>query len=400
MPQLDNYLVTLGMKGQNVVLAQMEKIRKGKKDLAKKVNVNLTAKGGKGGAPATTPEKLYDQEKKENEKVKKTHKEESEREKKNTSAFKDAAGKFGQGVQGFASAAASIDPIAAMSSVTTAIGTSLSGIEVLGVGLGELPKGIAQIANSTLSMARNAFEMAKQATATTYALKTRDAAAAHYGGGIGQGQLSNQERAMLIDAVSSSMGRIKPELAGEINKLIGTKDTRALARVAGGDWESTGEDRGWMLGQVMSGMGSLPPSVKQNIQASLLSRNADLIQNLTGEQGAAQENAATFANMEEERSLNMYKKAAPGGVLDPNLKGIQSKLNTMEGAIYSAGLSMAETMNEVVDTIASIPTKVKKVTEAVDDILNSAALRRITESVGLREAVNTTRPAQSPTVRR
>lgn len=35
MPQLDNYLVTLGVKGQNVVLSQMDKIRKTGKALSK-----------------------------------------------------------------------------------------------------------------------------------------------------------------------------------------------------------------------------------------------------------------------------------------------------------------------------------------------------------------------------
>ena len=45
MPQLDNYLVTLGVKGQNVVLSQMDKIQKKGRNLSKsKTVVDLAAK--------------------------------------------------------------------------------------------------------------------------------------------------------------------------------------------------------------------------------------------------------------------------------------------------------------------------------------------------------------------
>ena len=61
MPQLDNYLVTLGMKGQNLVLSQMDKIRKSGKDLSKKKTVvDLVAKTGKRPS-VVTPEKTIEQ---------------------------------------------------------------------------------------------------------------------------------------------------------------------------------------------------------------------------------------------------------------------------------------------------------------------------------------------------
>jgi hypothetical protein len=389
MPQLDNYLVTLGVKGQNVVLSQMDKIRKGKKELSKKVTVDLTTKGGKGGAP-TAPEKLYEQEKRENEKVKKTHKEESDREKKNTSSFKEAAGKFGSGVQNFASAASSIDPVSTLASVTSAIGTSLSGISVLGISLGRLPEGIAQITNSTVAMAKNAVDMAKQATAGYYALATRNAAASHYGGNITEGsQLSKNERAMLIEAVSGSMGKIQPELAKEINKLVGGKDTRALARVAGGDWESTGTDKGWMLGQLMSGVQGLPPSIKQRFQASLLSRNSDLIQGITGDQANAQGNAATFSNMEEKQTERLYRGSLKGGQTDKNLIGMINSLNNMQAGLYTAGITFAKSIDKAVVAVLELPKTIDKVKKNIDDTLNSSAVSRVTSKIGIGNAVKT-----------
>ena len=190
--------------------------------------------------------------------------------------------RFGQGAQTIASSASGLDPTSLISGMTSALGTSLSGISVLGVSLGRIPEGIAAISNSMLSMAKNSVDMAKQSTAAYHALATRNAAAEHYGGRVTENSpMSRNERAVFIDAVSGSMGKIQAPLAEQINRLVGSKDTRALARAAAGDWESTGTDKGWMLGQVSSGFQGLPPSIKQKLQASLLKNFSGEIQSMT-----------------------------------------------------------------------------------------------------------------------
>jgi hypothetical protein len=380
MPQLDNYLVTMGVKGQNVVLSQMEKIRKTGKSISKsKTVVDLVAKAGKGAAAQGSPEKIVQQEKAENEKVKKTHKQESEEEKKTTSKFRETAGKFGDGVKNFASAASTLDPTATISSVTSALGTSLSGISILGVSLGRLPEGIAAIASSTLSMAKNSVDMAKQATAAFYALTTRNAAAEHYGGQVGgQGQLSHNERAMFIDAVSGSMGKIQAPLAAEINKLIGKKDTRALARVGAGDWESTGTDKGWMIGQMMSGVQGLPPSIKQKIQASMLARNAGEIQDMAPGQAGTQYNAGVLANKEEDQTERLYKKSlGAGGATDKNLLGMIDSMNNMQAGLYTAGLFFAKEVDKTVEALKTLPQKITDFGAALDKLIAKPTMKNV-----------------------
>ena len=377
MPSLDNYLVTMGIKGQNVVLAQMEKVRKKWKDVSKSKNIaDISGKGGRAGGAA--PGKPSTEEKNENEKNKRTRKQENEDEKKNTSKFREAVSRFGQGAQTIASSASSIDPVGMISGMTSAVGTSLSGISVLGVSLGRIPEGIAAITNSMLTMAKNSVDMAKQATAAYHGLAARNAAAEHYGGRVTENSpLSRNERAMFIDAVSGSMGKIQAPLAEQINRLVGTKDTRALARAAAGDWESTGTDKGWMLGQISSGFQGLPPSIKQRIQASLLKNFSDEIQGMDENRAMVQRNNAKWEAQNEDHTQALYKLSATGekGAVDPNLIGISKKLNTMQEGLYTAGLKMAEVVDEVADTVADLPDQMRKFKKSLVDFFKDPDLK-------------------------
>ena len=375
MPQLDNYLVSLGVKGQNVVLSTMDKIQKKGKNISKsKIAVELAAKGSRGGGKSA-PEKAT--EKEEAEKAKQTRKQENEDEKKNTSKFREAVGRFGQGAQTIAGSAAGLDPTSLISGMTSALGTSLSGISVLGVSLGRIPEGLAAISNSMLSMAKNSVDMAKQSTAAYHGLATRNAAAEHYGGNVTENSpLSRNERAMFIDAVSGSMGKIQKPLAEQINKLMSTKDTRALARAAAGDWESTGTDKGWMLGQISGSFQGLPPSVKQKLQASLLKNFSGEIQGMSGERATVQRNAADWANMEENQTKRLYEgTTGEGGRTNANVIGIASKLNTMQVGMYTAGLGFAKAVNETADAIASLPKKIMDFKNSLDKMINDPSIK-------------------------
>jgi len=382
MPQLDNYLVTLGMQGQNLVLATMEKIRKKGGDLSKKKQVVKvtpdTAKPGPVAEKARQKKEWRDKGRgkapapKESPASKDADRKKDISEKK----FGKAVDKFKSGAQNIASAASSLDPAATISGVTSAIGTALSGISVLGVSLGRLPEGIASIANSTLSMAKNSIDMAKQATAAFHQLTTRNAAAAYYGERITtRSPLSRNERAMFIDAVSGSMGKIQKPLADEINKLINKKDTRALARVGAGDWESTGTDKGWMLGQLSSGFQGLPPSIKQKLQASLLRNYAGEIQGMTKGQRAAQRNAAWFADTEETQTATIAGKST-GAV-----RGMTANFNKMQITLYDTGLKFAGAINATINTLNSLSTTIPKVKAALDDLVKSPSLANVKKAM-------------------
>lgn len=372
MPQLDNYLVTLGMKGQNIVLSTMEKIRKKGGDLSKKkTTVTLSAK--------TAPEKIVPEKPPGAPGV--FPKPPTELSPKSEKKFSAAVDRFYSGAKDVASAASSLDPTTTISSITSALGTSLSGISVLGVSLGRLPEGIAAIANSTLSMAKNSIDMAKQATAAFHQLTTRNAAASYYGKNVTrEGPLSRNERAMFIDAVSGSMGKIQKPLADEINKLVGTKDTRALARVSAGDWESTGTDKGWMLGQVSNSFAGLPPSIKQKLQASLLKNYSGEIQDMAPGQASVQRRAATFANIEEDQTARLYKKSAGNaGMID-----MIQKMNSLQVELYSTGLKFTQSISDATKAMAELPTTITKMHSALKNFVNDPSMknaRALTNSI-------------------
>jgi len=383
MPQLDNYLVSLGLKGQNVVLSVMNKIQKKGKDLTKKkTTVPLAVKT----VPADKDKKTTPEEKPEPGKRSpgKPSKKSafvpgpsfSDQEKTNK-RFSAAVDKFHGGARDIASAASSLDPAAVVSSITSALGTSLSGITVLGVSLGRLPEGIAAIANSTLSMAKNSTDMAKQATAAFHQLTIRNAAAAYYGEKITkEGPLSRNERAMFIDAVSNSMGRIQRPLADEINKLVGTKDTRALARVSAGDWESTGTDKGWMLGQISSSFQGLPPSIKQKLQAALLKNYSGEIQDMAPGQAAVQQNAATFANMEEDQTKRLYSKAAEKENMG-SVTGVIQKMNDLQVSLFTTGLQFTKSIDDAVTALAELPDTVTKLHSTMRRFIDDPSMRNM-----------------------
>jgi hypothetical protein len=363
MSALDSYLISLGIKGQDDVLAIMDNIRKqGDKLSQKKNTVNLETKPQKSKGvlkekepisgkdkieskektsaidkvkniqkekassidkelklpkrkasaidkelkqpkgKKTTPEEIVEKTKNETDKIKQAQQQSQDDTKKNTLLQNEAVKKFSGSVLKFAGAASSLDPTATISSVTEALGTSFSGISVLGVSLGRLPEGIAAVGNASLGMAKNALEMAKSSTAAYHQLADRNAFVSNYGNQVTErGGMSRNEMSELVGAISGSMGKIQQPLADELNKLTGTKDAGALARVGSGNWESTGTDKGWMLQQLSNGMQGLPPSIKQRFQAQLLKNNASEIQDMPegSEQKAARYNAAQFSDRNE-----------------------------------------------------------------------------------------------------
>lgn len=374
MPGLDSYLVTLGVKGQDVVLSTMDKIRKKGEGLTKKktaVNLVPSTKGGKGagiGAPAggATP-------------AQPTQPGAGSEEKKNNKTQSEAVKKFGDSVKNFSSSAASLDPTSVMQSLNSAVGTALSGISVFGIGLGRLPEGIAAIGNNVLSMAKNAMEMAKQSTMAYHQLADRNAMTSYYGSRVSSDAgMSGNELNALVMSISGSMGKIQKPLADEINKLIRGKDTGALSRVAAGDWESTGTDQGWLLQQMSNGLQGLPPSIKQQFQASMLRQFSGNIQDKTSDQANVQKNAATLAKIDEKQSERLYRGTLTGsGAIDPKLTGMMETMNTMQVGLYTAGVGMAKAFETVTQTVLKLPDAMEELQRSFKEMAKDPSVSTI-----------------------
>jgi len=363
MPQLDNYLVTLGLKGQNVVLSVMDKIQKKGKDLTKKkttVPLAVKTKGGKtaplavktkGGKTApekTPPDKKSLPGKSERQAKPGVPREKSSPEKDppddGTRKFTNSVKKFGRHTDRFANAASSLSP----SSLIQAIASTLPYL------------------GAAAAAAGGALESAKSSTAGAYELSKRNSAVAHYGGNLiggrsslGRGFLSNSEHALFVSAVSSSMGKIDKTLADALNKLINEKDTRALARAAAGDWESTGTDKGWMASQIMSGTEGLPPSIRQKLSAAMLKNFGSEIQDATPEQKTRQERAAYYENAQETQITRLADTAASAqfenaaGKMVNSMMALNDALNDMQNAMVEGAGKLVTAISFITDAVSS-----------------------------------------------
>jgi len=235
------------------------------------------------------------------------------------------------------------------------------------------PSSLIQAIASTLpylgaaaAAAGGALESAKSSTAGAYELSKRNSAVAHYGGNLvggrsslGRGFLSNSEHAFFVSAVSSSMGKIDKTLADALNKLVNEKDTRALARAAAGDWESTGTDKGWMASQIMSGTEGLPPSIRQKLSAAMLKNFGSEIQDATPEQKTRQERAAYYENAQETQTTRLADTAASAqfenaaGKMVNSMMALNDALNDMQNAMVKGADKMVTAISFITDAVSS-----------------------------------------------
>jgi len=227
---------------------------------------------------------------------------------------------------------ASLDPVSSFKGVTTALTKTVAAMAPVG---GALIEAAGEIFNVAVDMGKSSLDMAKQSVSAYHQLADRNASTKYYGGNkVNQAFMSNNEKAMLISQISSSYGRIQQPLADEINKLVGTKDTRALGRVAAGNWESTGTDKGWMLQQISNGLEGLPPSVRQKFQSSLLSQNSEEIQDYSEGQKRAQEINAQYENEAENQTEKLYNIAS---AKNADFQAMNQQLNKMQQTLLTVG---------------------------------------------------------------
>ncbi|MDD5363618.1 MAG: hypothetical protein PHN88_15960 [Ignavibacteria bacterium] len=438
---LDSWLVKIGVKGQEVVLSEMDKIRKKGDDLSKKkLAVNLAAKttekkvkpkaaelakkpSAKGKAEELAKPKA-EKEKKEKTAEEKAKSKTADKENKNTTKFGKSVDKFGNTTATLARSASSLDPASVIHSGLS----ELAKIAVAGIPFA--------IAGAALATATGTIGMAKSTTAAQYGLKKRDVTAGYYGEKISfakempeaeknriselnktigkyakekqtasmqketlqlvAGQVltkknpkaaedekayqkkiskaqtekygiqekytskwSNEEMAMLRTSVGQAYGKIQQPLADAINQftLSNKYDPNALARVAAGNWRSTGTDQGWILQQITDSLGDVPPTIAQKLQASLLKRyGVTEIQKTTEEQKEAQTINAAWANRNEQQISQIFDAIAASA---NELLGLNNKLNELQVKMVSAGTGVATALNFVANQIKDMTHKVK-----------------------------------------
>lgn len=170
---------------------------------------------------------------------------------------------------------------------------------------------------------------------------------------------SNEEMAMLRTSVGQAYGRIQQPLADAINQFTMDNkfDPNALARVAAGNWRSTGTDTGWFLQQITDSLGDVPPTIAQKLQASLLKRyGATEIQKTTEDQRQVQTVNAAWANRNEQQINEVF------GAINSSareLLGLNNKLQELQVKMVAAGTGVATALNFVANQIKDMTHKVK-----------------------------------------
>ena len=165
---------------------------------------------------------------------------------------------------------------------------------------------------------------------------------------------SNEEMAMLRTSLGQAYGKIQQPLADAINQFTMDNkfDPNAVARVASGNWRSTGTDTGWFLQQITDSLGDVPPTIAQKLQASLLKKyGVTEIQKTTEDQQQAQKMNTSWVNRNEQQINEIF-----GAITDSagDLLELNNKLKDLQVTMVKAGAGIATALNFVANQISSM----------------------------------------------
>jgi hypothetical protein len=121
-----------------------------------------------------------------------------------------------------------------------------------------------------------------------------------------------------------------------------------------------GTDKGFFLQQLANQLGSLPPSVAQSFQATLLEGLDTGPGGDFQQQGAMQKSAQRISGTWEradERQVRSLFQIAQGQI--EGLMGLNSKLNEVQQQLIKAGSSMASSINGAANDLMMIINKIK-----------------------------------------
>jgi len=371
---LEEFFVSIGVKGQAAVLKNIDKVKKEAKSLSKiKSNIDLgkgnISKAMSGMKSMASVMGITGQSAEPSAAEKKQDK----IQKDNTNKFSNGINKFNNGAKNILASSKNFDPVALAQTAITgtgkAFGAAAAAIPAVGAYLKDIPPALAEATNSMVSMGVGALEMAKQAASGQWGLQSRDTTVSHFGGGdvnkeaVNAG-ISNNEYANLMMKVASSNGKLNGSLKEMITELAKTKDTEQLGNVASGNFASTGTTKGWMMQQIMDSMGNVPPEIRQKMTAALLPQMSGDIMGRGGQD--AQNVNAGYERQAENKTTDLYGKST-GDDTVTSLKALNKAINEMTGEMFNSGVGMATTISVAAKQIGDLAKAVKKAKEDIEN---------------------------------
>lgn len=157
------------------------------------------------------------------------------------------------------------------------------------------------------------------------------------------------DKTQFIQTVAGQFGKIQTPLANVLNDFIGKgKNVEQLTQVASGNWSALGTDEGAILQSITNSFAGALPSVKQELQASLMKSYGDKVESEASETKAARAASARWARQDERHDLRISDMAGRMGdtlyKLDQSLKEVQVKL-------IGGAEKLAVAVNKAVDII-------------------------------------------------
>jgi len=370
---LEEFFVSIGVKGQNVVLKNIDKIKKEANKLSKLKPILDMGKGNilKAMASVKSIAGQFFTKELPAQPVNPEQEKEKKQQEKSNNKFQSGVNKFYGGANNILQSSKNFDPVALAQTAITgtgkAAGAIASAIPAVGGYLKDLPPALAEATNSMVSMGVGALEMAKRAASGQWELQSRNATVKYYGGGnvrkeADNIEISRNEYANLMMKVASSNGRLNSSLKEMITDLAKTKDTEQLGNVASGNFASIGTTKGWIAQQMMDSMGNVPPEIRQKMMSALLPQVSEDIMSNKGE--GAQKINAKYERQAENQITALYTESTTKKTIE-SLTSLNEAINKMQVKMFESGVGMATTINEAAKQIGDLAKTIKKAKEEI-----------------------------------
>lgn len=352
-------LISLGIKGSDIVLSTLKKIEKEKQALKKPTKVTLAA-GLIAGAVAA--KKIFDsirgpEAQPQEQAPKKTPAEKTDEKGKVSDALKQAA----QGLSTLQSGAAAKSILMGIGSVAGPIGA------------------VAAMVGGLIIDAAHAFKDQVKAAATTVAntedarSRVRNIISGDQGSFLRTVRADidvNSQRA-IVEALGNKFGVVQDDLKKSITRLFGDRqnptDVKQAAELATGNFAALGTDRGFFMQQIADSFSGLPPTVRQKMTAQMLDMipEKDLFKQYDI---GARQTVTTFDNLERDRAQMM---------LGENNVNVQAAIK-IQALLNQLDTSMNNGMGKIINLIDKYGTKIidnpeEGVKQAIGDIGDFAA---------------------------
>ena len=369
-------VVSLGVKGSDVVLSTYKKLAKEKKEFEKPAKSKVETKhGGRSSDEAHPGGGTTGQEVSQGADRKRRNEQQtvnnSEKAAKSSKLMASAMERTAQSFSG-------LNPVefirsAAASTVQLTAGLAGGAANAAWTGSGEVVRAIIEHAGKLVDMGVQAAAGALSSYKNALPQATRMESERGLTKAAGLTTMSRwktvtgSEAAQLSAMLLPTVGKVGKELNKELEKLYGGASGRTVQRqqanaLAQGDFSVLGTTKGWLLNKISQGLGDVPPEVAQKFRASLLSQVDK--KEMATEKAWVRAEAKRF----EDSDYSTQENIVNAGIANHSaLKSANNNLNQLQVNMIKSvsGLNsvLSKAASQVSSVLGSLQSDINKATE-------------------------------------